>query len=244
MVKQAALWLAMVAPMCAQSGSGDSGQQLYRTHCYVCHGENGDQVTGVNFRAGIRRATTDEEVSRIIAGGITGTGMPPTNLSEPQRRALVAYLRSMHAPAGGSSANGDAARGMAIFEGKGGCVTCHRAGDKGSHFGPDLSDIGATRKGDYLERVLISPADSIAAQNRLVKIVTRQGMTVTGRRLNEDTYTIQLIDAQERLLSFSKSDLREYTLLQTTPMPSYQGKLSSQEIADVVSFLLSQKGAQ
>src|SRR5580704_16272636 len=57
-------------------GAPDAGLQLYRANCYVCHGENGDQVTGVNFRAGVRRASTDEEVSRIISGGIPGTGMP------------------------------------------------------------------------------------------------------------------------------------------------------------------------
>jgi cytochrome c oxidase cbb3-type subunit III len=244
-LKQAALWLALSAPIWAQTDGGhDAGLQLYRAHCQPCHGENGDQVTGVSFRAGIRRATTDEEVSRIIVGGIPGTGMPPTNLPEDQRRVLVGYLRSMHASASGSGASGDAARGMAIFEGKGGCAGCHRAGDRGSHFGPDLSDIGSNRQAAYLEKSIVDPHDMIAPQNRMVKIVTKQGATISGRRLNEDTYSIQLIDAQERLISVSKSDVREYTLLTTTPMPSYQGKLSQQEVADVVSFLLSQKGAQ
>jgi len=242
MWKWAAVWLAVAVPACAQSA--ESGLQLYRTHCLVCHGENGDQMTGVNFRDGIRRASTDEEVSRIIAGGIPGTGMPPTNLEEPQRRALVAYLRSMHALTAGSQSTGDAARGMAIFEGKGGCLNCHRAGDKGSHFGPDLSEIGSARKADYLEHAILNPQDSIAPQNRVVRIVTKQGATITGRRLNEDTYTIQLIDAQEHLISLSKSELREFTLLKTSPMPSYQGKLSSEEVTDLVSYLLSLKGAQ
>ena len=30
--------------------------------------------------------------------------------------------------------------------------------------------------------------------NRPVRIVTKDGRTITGRRLNEDTYTVQLID--------------------------------------------------
>ena len=241
MVRQAALLLATVlAPLGAQ----DAGLQLYRANCYVCHGENGDQVTGVNFRAGIRRASTDEEVSRIISGGIPGTGMPPTNLTEPQRRALVAYLRSMNASTGGGKVPGDAARGMAIFEGKGGCIACHRAGGRGSYFGPDLSDIGATRNEAYLERAILEPNQTIAPQNRLGRVGTRQGVTITGHRLNEDTHTIQLVDEKDRLISLSKSDLREYSLLKTSTMPSYQGKLSAQEVADVVSYLLSLKGSQ
>lgn len=217
---------------------------LYRAHCQPCHGENGDQTTGVNFREGIRRASTDEEVSKIISSGIPGTGMPPTNLAEPQRRQLVAYLRSMHVTTGGGKAPGDATRGAAIFEGKGGCFMCHRAEGKGSYFGPDLSDIGAIRQAAYLERAIVDPANNIAPQNRLVRIVTKQGTTITGRRLNEDTHTVQLIDEKDKLMSISKSDVREYTLLKTSPMPSYQGKLSTQEIADVVSYLLSLKGSQ
>jgi putative heme-binding domain-containing protein len=241
MLRRAALLLAAaIVPLSAQ----DTGLQLYRANCYVCHGENGDTVTGVNFRAGIRRASTDEEVARIISGGIPGTGMPPTNLTEPQRRALVTYLRSMNASTGGGKAPGDVARGLAIFNGKAGCAGCHRAEGRGSHFGPDLSDIGATRKADYLERSILEPNETIAPQNRLVKIVTKQGATVTGRRLNEDTHTIQLIDEKDRLVSVSKSDLREYTLLKTSPMPSYQAKLNAQEVADVVSYLLSLKGSQ
>ncbi len=234
------LLVSVLAPLGAQ----DTGLQLYRANCYVCHGDTGDQVTGVNFRVGIRRASTDEEVARIISGGIPGTGMPPTNLTEPQRRALVAYLRSMSAAAGGGSASGDAARGQAIFDGKGGCINCHRADGRGSYFGPDLSDIGATRKADYLERSLLAPVETIAPQNRLVRIVTKQGVTITGRRLNEDTHTIQFVDEKGQLISISKSDLRESSLLKTTPMPSYRGKLSAQEIADVVSYLLSLKGSQ
>lgn len=231
----------LVFPLAAQN-LVDTGRDLYRANCYVCHGQDGDQVPGVNFRVGIRRASTDDDVSKIIAGGIPGTGMPPTNLAEPQRRALVAYLRSMHPTGATGKAPGDAVRGMAIFEGKGGCTNCHRAKGTGSHFGPDLSDIGSTKQAAYLEQQILNPSHDIAPANRLVAIVLKNGTTISGRRLNEDTHTIQLIDRKERLISISKSDVRTLTLLKTTPMPSYQGKLSEQEVADVVSYLLSLRG--
>jgi len=78
--------------------------------------------------------------------------------------------------------------------------------------------------------------------NRPVRIVTKDGKTITGRRLNEDTFTVQLIDDQERLLSLSKSDLREYTILKTSTMPSYKDKLSAQEMSDLLAYLVSLKG--
>jgi cytochrome c oxidase cbb3-type subunit III len=78
--------------------------------------------------------------------------------------------------------------------------------------------------------------------NRSVRAVTRDGKVISGRRLNEDTYSVQLIDNQEHLLSLAKADLAEYTVLKTTNMPSYKDKLSAQDLADVIAYLLSLKG--
>jgi mono/diheme cytochrome c family protein len=72
--------------------------------------------------------------------------------------------------------------------------------------------------------------------------VTRDGRTINGRRLNEDTYTVQLIDDQERLISLNKADLREYAILTVSPMPSYRNKLTPDDLADVVAYLLTLKG--
>jgi len=40
-------------------------------------------------------------------------------------------------------------------------------------------------------------------------------------------YTVQLIDEQEHLVSLTKADLREYTVLKSTSMPSYKDKFSA-----------------
>lgn len=235
--------LILTVPLAAQSV--DAGKQLYSTHCYVCHGQEGESIPGVSFRSGqFRRASTDEEISRIILNGIPGTGMPPTNLTAEERRNLVAYLRSMHSTGANAKGSGDVSRGIAIFQGKGGCEHCHRVSGKGSRVGPDLSDVGSLRNAAYLEKSLVEPNDTIAPVNRFVHVVTKQGTVIDGRRLNEDTRTIQLIDAKERLVSLEKSDLRELTLVKTSPMPSYRDKLSEQEITDVVTYLLSLKGSQ
>ena len=75
-----------------------------------------------------------------------------------------------------------------------------------------------------------------------MRAVTKDGKVINGRRLNEDTYTVQLIDENERLLSLTKSDLKEFHVLTTSPMPSFKDKLSPDEIADMVAYLLSLKG--
>jgi hypothetical protein len=80
--------------------------------------------------------------------------------------------------------------------------------------------------------------------NRPVRAVTKDGKVISGRRLNEDTYTVQMIDDQEHLVSLTKADLREYAVLKTTPMPSYKDKFNAQELADVEAYLLSLKGVK
>lgn len=223
----------------------ETGRQLYRANCQPCHGAEGDNVPGVDFKSGeFRRASSDDDLVKLILSGIPGTAMPPTNLAEPSRRALVAYLRSLHAATMGTSASGDAANGKALFEGKGGCLRCHRVGDQGSRVGPDLGDVGSRRPAAALQESIIAPSETILPQNRFVHIVLKDGTVVGGRRLNEDTYTVEVIDQKEQMISVSRDNIREYTLLKTSPMPSYQGKLSSREVSDLVAYLLSLKGVQ
>ena len=77
---------------------------------------------------------------------------------------------------------------------------------------------------------------------RAVSVVTRDGKTFTGRFLNQDTFSVQLIDANDKLVSIDKATVRESTLEKTSPMPSFKDKLTSQELADVVSYLVSLRG--
>jgi putative heme-binding domain-containing protein len=222
----------------------ENGGRLYRTNCSACHGPDGDGVPGVDLGHGkFRRATSDEEIEAIIKNGIPGTGMPPGNFSEVQAGTIVAYLRSLAASTNVASVSaGDPAHGKEIFEGKGGCLGCHRVKTSGSRVGPDLTDIGMLRRTVDLQRSLVEPDAEVLAQNRYYRVVTKAGASVTGRLLNEDTFSVQLLDATEHLASFKKSDLREYSFLAKSPMPSYQTRLTSQELADVIAYLTSLKG--
>lgn len=223
----------------------EAGFNLYNSNCITCHGANGDSVPGVNLRSGqFRHAASDADLNRLLQTGIPGTAMPPGKFGTADLAALVAYLRAMHEFDTRPLTRGDAARGENVFEEKGNCTSCHRVNGKGSRTGPDLSDIGAVRSPEALQGSLMDPTASMLPLNRSIRAVTREGKTITGRRLNEDTYTVQLIDAQERLISLSKSDLREYTVIKTSPMPSYKAKLSAAEVDDLVAYLRTLKGVR
>jgi putative heme-binding domain-containing protein len=219
------------------------GQRLFRDNCVLCHGPEGDQIPGIDLSHGKFRQTYSEDtLVRIIEDGKPGTPMPPSNLRDSQAAVVLAYLRSIGSSGHSAPIHGDAARGQAIFEGKGGCRQCHRVGANGSRVGPDLSDIGGLRRTVELERSLVEPNEEVLPQNRFYRAITRQGQTITGRLLNIDTFTVQILDSSEHLVSLNRSDLRESGFIENSPMPSYRGKLSSEELADVVTYLGSLKG--
>ena len=138
---------------------------------------------------------------------------------------------------------GDPVRGKALVESSA-CLDCHRIGETGSRLGPDLSEIGKLRSSDQLRQAIVTPDAEVLPEHRFVRLVTKDGTTVVGRLLNQDAFSIQLIDAREQLKSYLKSNLREHTILEKGLMPSYEGKLTAQQVADIVSYLESLKGAE
>jgi len=221
----------------------EAGSRLYVNQCSLCHGPNGDGVNGVDLRRGVfRRSVSDEDLARVITNGISAAGMPNFRFQPAELNAVLAYIRAGFDPSGTPVKVGDPARGRTLFAGRGACATCHRVDGVGPRTAPDLSDVGAVRTPQALLRSLVDPTSAMLPINKPVRAVTKEGKTVRGRRLNEDTYTVQLIDDQERLVTLVKADLREYDIGRTSPMPPAGRTLSPDEISDLVAYLLTLKG--
>ena len=229
------------------------GERLFLQNCAQCHGPEGDAIPGVDIGHGnFRHTNTDAGLADIIKNGIPGTAMPPHSFTgfapgvssaQSQVGAIIAYMRYLASSSvSSSSTEGDPAHGKALFEGKGGCLGCHAVSGKGSHLGPDLTEVGATRRPAELQRSIVDPAAEVLPQNRFVRVVTRSGTTVSGRLLNQDTFSVQLMDAKETIQSFWRTDLRVYSFVDGTLMSSYKDKFSAEELLDLVSYLVSLKG--
>ena len=221
------------------------GASLYNANCTRCHGEAGTEIAGTDLASGqYARAESDQELMRLIRTGIQGTAMPPNDFNQSELTGIVSYLRSMRDFDLGEVRLGDQTRGERLFNGKGACATCHRVRGQGPRTAPDLTDIGSIRTAATLQAALLDPTGTMISVNRPVRAVLGDGTLVSGRRLNEDTYSIQLIDQDERLRSLEKASLRELTALTTSPMPPASDALDEQEVADVLAYLLTLQGLE
>ena len=219
------------------------GSRAFQNVCANCHGPDGDLIVGIDLGRGVlRQPYSDDELVAIILEGIPNTPMPPTlSMSEPQAREIVSWLRATAAARPEQSLPGDVARGQSLFEGAGDCRSCHAVAGIGSRTGPDLTDIGQRRRSAELEIALLDPDAEVQPENRVYRVVQRNGEAVVGRLLNHDTFSVQLIDETERLRSFDKTALREFGFIAST-MPAYGERFDAQQIADLVSYMATLRG--
>ena len=224
----------------------EEGARRYRISCILCHGANGNAIAGIDLGRGkFKRASSDDDLVNIILKGIPGTGMPPTQMGPSRAQMIVAYLRTMHDTTGrisAAAAQGDAARGRTLFDQSGiGCRSCHRIRGQGGRSGPDLTEAGLLLRPLEIETAILEPERTYALSTPTYRVVLPDGAVIRGFLLNQDSTSLQLLDDQGRLRSFSRVEVRESG---PTPswMPSFQGRLDAQQLADLIAFLSSQQG--
>lgn len=218
------------------------GERAFMASCANCHGPDGNLIEGIDFGRGIYRSDlSDDSIVDIILNGIPDTPMPPTPaMSAEQARRIVTYLRAWSAE-GRVEVDGDPLRGRAVFFGNGQCTDCHAVAGVGARHGPDLSSIGRERRAVELETALLDPGQIVDPTGRTYSVTLADGEVVSGRLLNHDTFTVQIIDTSDRLRSFVKDELRDHGFSET-PMPAYGDALSREQITDLVSYLASLTG--
>lgn len=222
-----------------------AGERTYRTQCASCHGTHGEGGRGATLaRPRLLRAPDDQAMFNVIANGIPDTEMPGHWFTDREIRQLVAFVRTLGQVAP-QKAPGDVANGEKLYAGKGGCAACHTIGGRGGAIGPDLSEIGASRSLSYLRESLINPEAAVPDGFLEVQLVTKNGHRMTGVRLNEDTFSIQIRDLSGDFRSFFKTELTELNKQPgKSPMPSYTRVFTTSELDDVVAYLDSLRGLQ
>ncbi len=223
-----------------------NGEKLFQVQCALCHGPKGVGGRGPMLtRAKLSHAPDDAALIKVLEDGIRGTEMPGAGaMSDREIRQTAAYVRSLGKVAL-KPVPGDTAHGAEIYRAKGNCAGCHSIRGEGGVAGPDLSTVGEARSAAYLRESIFNPGAAVPEGYLLVTVVPKSGEKVSGIRVNEDSFSIQIRDAVGRSHSFWKRDLAQ---IEKQPgksaMPSYQGQLSDAELTDLVAYLASLKEAK
>ncbi len=212
-----------------------AGRETFHSHCSPCHGYNGEGGIGANLAAGyFYHGSTDDDLYRNITQGIPGTEMPGLFYNGDRVWQIVAFIRSLHQP--DVKPPGDAARGAAVYKSSG-CAGCHRVNGAGGSLGPDLSDVGGFRSAAYLKESVLTPDASVPRKYWIASFDDASGQHVRGFVQNEDTYTIQIVDLKMQLHSYDKSSLKNFRIEKKSAMPSYSGRLTDEQVQDLVAYL-------
>jgi len=238
------------------------GEYQFRLNCAFCHGlgarggGRGPDLT----RAQKRHGNSDAEMFHNIHDGIPGTAMPAaTNggigvgMSDEEIWQVVTYLRSVQVKAPAQPA-GNPEHGKELFHGALACSTCHMIERRGGRLGPDLSTVGASRSTEYLAESLRNPSRRLAQgifeamkefpqEYESVLVVTADGTKLSGVVLNQDQFTLQMLDAREQLHLFEKDKLRSFEIRRESAMPVYDQKaLSDKDLQDLLAYLFEVSG--
>ncbi len=214
------------------------GQKTFRSHCSPCHGLTAEGGRGPNLAAGVfYHGSSDRALLQNISEGIAGTEMPGLFYSPDRVWQVIAYIRSLNAGSRPAAAAA-VAEGRALFQ-REGCAGCHRVNGVGGAMGPDLSTIGKTRSQENLRQSILEPGAQVPSRYWVVTITDGTGSQSEGFLMNQDTYTIQFIDMSLRLHSVEKSTLKTLRIDKKSKMPSYQGRLSEEQVTHLVAYLSS-----
>jgi putative heme-binding domain-containing protein len=217
------------------------GEAIFNQSCAGCHGMEGAGGRGPSLQGQLRHGNQKSDIAAVVSNGLPGTGMPKFGFQKEDLNALVTYVQSLsRGSASKPHPSGDVAAGKQIYETHG-CSGCHKIGNDGSAFGPNLTRIGAARSYDYLKNSVVNPSADVPENYQGITIVARDGRRYSGVRVNEDSFTVQLRLPNQQFLSFYKQAIQQEIQEKKSPMPAYE--LNAADLNNLLAYLGSLAGS-
>src|SRR5579862_3154962 len=246
-------------PFAGDAKAAKAGEYQFRINCALCHGlgaKGGGR--GPDLTRVVKKHThNDADMFQIISNGIAGTAMPAngTNgqgvgMTDEEIWQIITYIRSQEAKASAKSA-GDAVHGKQLFYGDANCSVCHMVEGKGGRFGPNLTSVGGSRTREALIESVRNPSRRLAwglteatkefpQEYESVTVVTADGKKIRGVTLNEDSFSVQIMDTSEQIHLLQKDKLKSFQKTRQSEMPKYGPDiLSDKDLEDIVTYLTS-----
>ena len=246
-------------PLAGDAKAAKAGEYEFRINCALCHGlgaRGGGR--GPDLTRAVKKHThSDAEMFQVVSNGIPGTAMPAngTNgqgvgMTDEEIWQIIAYIRSQEVKAPAKPL-GNATRGKDQFYGDGNCSLCHMVEGKGGRLGPELTGVGGSRTREAIIDSVRNPSRRLAwgltestkefpQEYESVTVVTADGKQIKGVTLNEDSFSVQIMDANEQIHLLEKDKLRSFQKSRQSAMPKYDADvLSDKDLEDIVAFLVS-----
>jgi cytochrome c oxidase cbb3-type subunit III len=246
-------------PMAGDAKAAKAGEYQFRINCALCHGlgaHGGGR--GPDLTQAVEKHThSDADMFQVISNGIPGTAMPAngTNgqgvgMTDEEIWQIITYIRSQEVKAPVQPL-GNAAHGKELFYGDPNCSLCHMVAGKGGRLGPELTAVGGSRTREAIIDSVRNPSRRLAwglteatkefpQEYESVTVVTADGKKITGVTLNEDSFSVQIMDAGEHIHLLEKDKLQSYRKSRESAMPKYDVEvLSDKELEDIVAYLVS-----
>ena len=246
-------------PFAGNAKAAKAGEYQFRINCALCHGlgaHGGGR--GPDLTRAVKKHThSDADMFQVISNGIPGTAMPAngTNgqgvgMTDAEMWQIITYIRSQEVKAPGNAV-GNAGHGKDLFYGDANCSLCHMVEGKGGRLGPELTAVGGSRTREAIIESVRSPSRRLAwglteptkefpQEYESVTAVTADGKQVKGVTLNEDSFSVQVMDTSEQIHLLEKNKLRSFEKSRQSAMPVYGTDiLSDKDLGDIVAYLTS-----
>src|SRR5579872_6341633 len=233
-------------PFANDPAAAEAGKYHFRINCALCHGlgahggGRGPDLTRANKKHG----NSDAEMFRTIHDGVAGTDMPAAlgsigvEMKDQEIWQVITYLRSIEVKT--APPMGDGAHGKALFYGAAACSKCHMVEGKGGRLGPDLTVVGTSRSLESIIQSIRDPSKELVSGYETATVVTADGKAAKGIVINEDRFSVQMMDTSERILLLDRDKLRSFQKSPVSLMPAYNtSALNEKDLQDILAYLLT-----
>src|SRR5881296_2342920 len=168
-------------PLEGNSDAIRGGMGLYRARCADCHGMDARGVRAPDITQVWATGRTDAGLFKTIKEGVPGTEMPANpRVQDLEAWQILAYLRTLAAPAPTDPPRGNALNGERIFRAS--CAGCHQVKGAGGRLGPDLSRIGIARSREAVLRRIRRGAEGFGSGYEPVTLTPPSGQPIQASR--------------------------------------------------------------
>jgi len=227
-------------PLANDPRAAGAGGVIFRAQCATCHGADAKGISSIDAPdltlMWIEDGISDSSVFQTISSGVPGSIMPAHGFPDAEIWMLVSYLRSVAVGGSLQPFTGNAERGERLFASN--CSECHRVEREGGILGPNLTGITARRTQESIASSVRSPNASIARRYKPVSFVSAGNRRTEGVIKSEDAFSLQIMDSNQQLRAFTKSELSQLNRNTDSLMPAFSAAaLSSSELDNILSFL-------